>query len=997
MMGITNIEPEYLQVYNNYDQFSDASNSYIKGEDHVCYIITENEVIYWIALENVWRPLNVVTTSAGNIEGIDNPVNVTLRIVDGGMIYTRVPNIPDAERIINIDNFLTNYPQIEYLDFTGNINTVSMRKAFADSNIKDAGNINFDKVEDITNIFSGCANFDNDYSLTINSCATSFTCTDCVKNSNLPELIINIPNVNIGEFTLLGDNQNLKTNLIINYNDTFQYDLSNYNHYEITSESFGFSSDTDVNRIKCPKYIIGYRSLDSISNDYYYDLPSNLECELFISKTDGTYNELYPNVTDQQFNIKTKHVLFDYFSTNNTAIKLSNYFDIIYDQDTLQDIKILNEGKSYNYVYDNSGIRIDLSKIKQIDNSNAILYQGFVYSGDNAITLDTIKSFPVYESYGFPYFKNLELSELQDSNVDNSVENKSIYCAFTDNILPYKKEIEDKTKLGTHTFKDIDYAILELNNIPNITLESSSEKNTELIEYDNADRKNVALTNNFNLTGTFEINTNHTIKGMPNLFLGSKINYNNVIFNVTGITTLYVCVVGEDIGQENNTVFDSKYDYQFSLQNSSNIYALFALQSHVNGPQVSIDKLAINNMIYANILDLPAESCNERFLYAKYDENLSITINRSYINTIDCWSANYIDFYYKYFNNSSKPIIIDTEASFNCKNALYCENSDAKEALMNLYDYTSEDFENKSLKNQEEYNTYLQEATTLYVNCTENGSICINIYCAFEKSKYYDYYLGFCRRTNNIQYIYGNVTLSCKIQKIYPYIYNNLVNASIGTLTREGADGIISCEQNNEENHKSSLKHIDVTKALKGYWDIRFMPDLDQETVKSIVNNLEVWDGDDKQDFNLYRYQFDYLTKEEQELLNTKNYNVRITEYETEAFYTCDSSGTLQNNFTIYGSLSTFTRYIYIKSHDSNGTKIPVTMKITGASYGYDKYDEYLTCTIEEIDSDIYDYRIKIVGDGLNTPLTGGGISYDATLTQTGTQNTYNFTFKINI
>ena len=198
--------------------------------------------------------------------------------------------------------------------------------------------------------------------------------------------------------------------------------------------------------------------------------------------------------------------------------------------------------------------------------------------------------------------------------------------------------------------------------------------------------------------------------------------------------------------------------------------------------------------------------------------------------------------------------------------------------------YTEDDFTDIEFFNQQAYNEYLEEATTMYIDCTDEGWIPFNIVGYATTDRYYDFYVGYCRRINNLQYIYGNVVLKSSIHWMSVSLYNSIRKPDLYSLTRDFADGIISHEQGNKENSKSKLKHIDVNKALKGYWDIRFLPDLDQATVKAIVNNLEEWDGEDKQDFNLYRSQWDYLSAQEQTLLNTKNYNVRITEnhFDTE-------------------------------------------------------------------------------------------------------------------
>ena len=998
MIDITNIGPEYLQVYNNYDQFSDASSDYVKGEDHVCYVVTENEVIYWIALENVWRPLNVVTTSAGDIEGVDNPVNVTLRTVPGGVIYTRVPNIPDAERIISMDNFLQNYPEIEYLDFTGNVNTVSMRSAFANSNIKDIGNVNFDKVEDITNIFENCVNFDSNHSIAIDSDVTTFTCKNCIIESNLAELTINLPNVNKGNLHIGYLDKPLNTSLIINYNDTFVYDILNVSSSADYSEQFGITTNGSEcnNVVKVPVFKIG----DSYQANYQYiainALPKTLYCELFITSLNTTFNNNMSTVNATGiYNVDAKHVFFDSNSIDN-CITLTKYYDIVFNNDILEDVRILNsvDIENIDYYVNCTGIRIDLNQtqlVKNDNDNNKALTHGFVYSGDESININTLNKFPEYLVYGFPYFKDLELNQLQDDYIDNSDTQKQIYCAFTERILPYSQEIQDKNKLGTHTYINIYTALLELNNIPNLTLTSNQENNTLLYEYDSKNLITTHIENNFTLNGTFNIPTKTVVNSNTYLFLGSDIVFNDVVFNIPQNIKIKICPIGENLIEENNTVFDSKYNYKFNIEERSTADPTFELQDKVIGPQISIDKLVDDsNTFTSNTLSIP--NIRTTFLEAKFKDNLKIILdNRT--NYINC--PHYIEFYNKQNNTAENPIIIKYNNNCYFYNAVLASiNPDlnVRQALVAQSEgaISLDDIAEIKLENEEQYKECINNLETIYIDCQDDGYIPLNIMGYSSKSRYYDYYVGYSRRITNIKYIYGNVTLS---PNYYDVNYNNYGSYYTQSFNRNDVDGIIGHRVSKSDYDVSLLKHIDVTKALKGYWDIRFMPDLDQETVKAIVNNLEAWGGEDKLDFNLYRSQWNYLSTEEQELLNTKNYNVRITEYETDAFYTCNSSGTLQNNFQFgVGITDLFEVYVYIKSHDSSGTKIPVTMEITGISYG----EGYVDYTIEESNSGYYDYRIKITGDSTSTPIIpGDGISYDATLTQIDTQKTYNFTFKI--
>lgn len=995
MIDITDIGPRYLQVYDNYDQFSESSNNYIKGEDHICYVIRENEVIYWIALENVWRPLNVVTTSAGTIEGIDNPVNVTLRTVSGSVTYTRVPNIPDAERIIKMDDFLANYPQIEYLDFTGNVNTTSMRNAFANSNIKDIGDINFDNVNDCYKLFENCTNFEEGHTITINTNATTFDANCIVNYSNLPNLIINVPNVNFGNLKLMYFNK-LSTNYSINYNDTYWEYYKNYvsHNSNFSNDWFAFDySDTLDYEIKCPVFVVGYYYSRGSSQYYYNGISNNISCEVFISKLNDEQTGGTVSFKDTQINISTKKVIFDY-TVHPYPPKLTNSYNILFDNELLKEVVITNTNYDCDKVIYCRGIKIDLSKVKLTlpKDINSVLYHGFVFSGDNPITIDTINTFPEFACYGFPYFKDLELSELQDSNIDNTGEDKTFYCSFTRFLQPGKSEFQDKTKLGTHVFKNIKYIVLDITTIPNITLQCNSENHTQLIEVDfgsSAYNDYIVKTyNTFNIEGNFDIDTaNSYIEGTNmNLFLGSGINFNNVTFNIVGHSRqINIYAIGTGDVNECDTVFDSKYDYTFSYSDDSteNLNVTYFYINNIGGPQFSIDKLARQNVLYSSCLAVFTSNLNTRFLYAKYNEDIQIYITSGGNNQ----TIEYLDFYYKYFNNELKPIIINKGSYFNCNFTAHSENSDIKQTLIDISSgmYTEDCFTDIEFFNQQAYNEYLEEATTMYIDCTDEGWIPFNIVGYATPDRYYDFYVGYCRRINNLQYIYGNVVLKPSIHWMSVSLYNSIREPDLYSLTRDFADGIISHEQGNKENSKSLLKHIDVTKALKGYWDIRFMPNLDQETVKAIVNNLEAWDGEDKQDFNLYRSQWDLLSSEHQSMLSTKNYNVRITEDAPPQQITFYNGGVYvsQINWSIGSMVGSRSIRIFTNSIN-NGEFAPYTVAVQNTG-GVDissafiiTYETNLTGTT----SMPYNSAFTIKYNGVENP---SNVVWNAVATQTGT------------
>ena len=154
----TDFNNKYLQVLQNYDEFGEYSADYVKGEDHVAFLIEENEVIYWLYLEQVWRPLNVRTTKTGELEDGRTKVAVKLEYVEGGQKYTSVPNIPDPERITSMSHFLEDYPDIEEVNVSGTVNLTDLSYAFAGSKIKDFSMLDTSNVDDMTYCLS---NIDN--------------------------------------------------------------------------------------------------------------------------------------------------------------------------------------------------------------------------------------------------------------------------------------------------------------------------------------------------------------------------------------------------------------------------------------------------------------------------------------------------------------------------------------------------------------------------------------------------------------------------------------------------------------------------------------------------------------------------------------------------------------------------------------------------------------------------------------------------------------------
>ena len=212
----TNFTNKYMQVFQNYNEFGEHSADYVRGEDHIAFLIEENEVIYWLYLEQVWRPLNVRTTTTGELEDGRTKVAVRLEYVKGGQKYTSVPNIPDPERITSMSRFLENYPDIEEVNVSGTVNLTDLSYAFAGSKIKDFSMLDTSNVDNITGFIN------NVYDETLN---INFETNKHVDNSNIKNVLLN----------------DLK--ITTNAKDVLEENFYNFDLYNVKCNNFEFIQD----------------------------------------------------------------------------------------------------------------------------------------------------------------------------------------------------------------------------------------------------------------------------------------------------------------------------------------------------------------------------------------------------------------------------------------------------------------------------------------------------------------------------------------------------------------------------------------------------------------------------------------------------------------------------------------------------------------------------------------------------------------------------------
>ena len=225
----TNFTNKYMQVFQNYNEFGEHSADYVRGEDHIAFLIEENEVIYWLYLEQVWRPLNVRTTTTGELEDGRTKVAVRLEYIEGGQKYTSVPNIPDPERITSMSRFLEDYPDIEEVNVSGTVNLTDLSYAFAGSKIKDFSMLDTSNVTKYNNCLENVT-LTNDIIINVGN-VEEVRLSELLKNSTITNARINIPNSTI----IIGSTPLCDTTF-----DTFEIP---YNEEDIEINE----SDTDLN------------------------------------------------------------------------------------------------------------------------------------------------------------------------------------------------------------------------------------------------------------------------------------------------------------------------------------------------------------------------------------------------------------------------------------------------------------------------------------------------------------------------------------------------------------------------------------------------------------------------------------------------------------------------------------------------------------------------------------------------------------------------------
>lgn len=566
-----------LFIYNNYNEFALDSYNYIKGNDIIAFIDAIFEVIYWLRLEIIWRKLNVnFISNEEYTESGDTKGSVTITYNNGEEIITSLPTIPDADRIVSMNNFLKNYSYIENINLD-TINLTSIRSAFANSNLHNIV-LNTHKVTDYTSAFENCSL--NDIVIDFNSV------------TNIGNISSLFNGVSFNNIEILNGNENL---YILNncQGINFKYlagqvyfGVNNVNANNINAKSVKIRQYNKSSNINCDDvYIdgINFTVLNTILNinakniiiDSSYSIRFIVNFELSILQSINIKNDFINGAVISNLNLDTlDNTIFnlskDYLNVNNifqintVNNDLVNKFNFL----PLYCISSLDNSKG-------ADINLDLSNTEYIINApycykfadNAYIkgkIKNIIAPSDNITSYNIINTYTLeeYNGYNAPvlnnyyddispicringlfklketdepkYYSYTELSCFQ--NIDNSINTYIGNIGY--NYINNQAEnyfITNKIKLFFSNYNDIRF-FNDTNNIGNINLYNYIIYNTEntktVFSFNNKnDIINIDNLLNFAITGA--ISNSIFVSSSTNKTI--NINDKIVLFNNNGI------------------------------------------------------------------------------------------------------------------------------------------------------------------------------------------------------------------------------------------------------------------------------------------------------------------------------------------------------------------------------------------------------------------------------------------------------------------------------
>lgn len=572
----TDFTNKYMQVFQDYNEFSEHSADYVRGEDHIAFLIEENEVIYWLYLEQVWRPLNVRTTTTGQLEDGRTKVAVRLEYIEGGQKYTSVPNIPDPERITSISHFLEDYPDIEEVNISGTVNLTDLSYAFAGSKIKDFSMLDTSNVTNIQAILMNVDCENQNYEITTN--AETLYIDTFIINAKFDTIIINALNAYKINGNIANSSFTYIKKLICNYNiDKYNYILSGSYHLEL-------SYIPNLEYIKFPNLVI---DIDNTIENKTLDIETN---KLYI-KTNGSNASSILNINSQNIDvayyneghkIKSKWLL-----QNETNILLMSSY-----KNTVVGFAF-GYGIKGNYIFNTQFI----NNVGDFWFTVPIVDDNFYADKQCAVSI-------------FQYKTTFE--EVADVNISNEVDSSLIYASWnsidfdTSNMnieINNKVDIYSAQRTFNKTFNKF------IINSGDIVLDSNYKNKLPLI------------------SALFEPQGNEvSISGTYLIYNGGNNSGHELYNKINNATLVYDSFFHFSLSQ-NNLVKEN--NIKFVRYNSNNDYGLIYLTGYDN---INIDNYVVDNVLYCTFQSTPSSSSSRLI----YNENYNIVIkDYCYLNVYE--------------------------------------------------------------------------------------------------------------------------------------------------------------------------------------------------------------------------------------------------------------------------------------------------------------------------------------------------------------------------
>ena len=580
----TNFTNKYMQVFQNYNEFGEHSADYVRGEDHIAFLIEENEVIYWLYLEQVWRPLNVRTTTTGELEDGRTKVAVRLEYIEGGQKYTSVPNIPDPERITSMSRFLKDYPDIEEVNVSGTVNLTDLSYAFASSKIKDFSMLDTSNVDNIYGFINNISNNDLIIKFSTNKALDDFKISD----------------VDINKLTITANRKN----------DNSLWSFIDFNCDELELIS---------NKEQYSKITVSGSSIDTIKNE-------NGQVTLQYS-ADGGYNNFINNVYAFITRINCDSITAESININGDTCILyessRDTYNFKYKAFVNVNNLIIGTGSNYQmYIQFGSGIKYNEDVNIDINIANNRYIPSFIFT--TPIVDDTF--YAKYAQYNIPisiFQYKTTFTEVADVNITEATDSSLIYVDW--NSIDF-----DTSKIS-----------VEINNNVACTLDTRYNSNYNVFKKLIIDNSKIDLGDDVdNYPSIRSVNINCTAdECVRNIdFDNYKISgrYRNDSRKVINDSRFKDIII-----YCNNKVYETTIDAEldFNTERNIKIYNYSNIELYVNNVNKQnvnyrIDSLIENNEL--NISFIPSSNnCGTSFkFYINYVEGVKLTIKANSVLTI---------------------------------------------------------------------------------------------------------------------------------------------------------------------------------------------------------------------------------------------------------------------------------------------------------------------------------------------------------------------------